>query len=458
MKREFVWFGAILLLASQIIVAKSDDPIMLSPDSMLEALSGVSDVSEDDFEELLASLVESEQMPTIEELAEAFKDFESEFEMAMANDQSEQLLAANLELPAFPGLPKPPSFPMAPAGQPPAMPNFGTPPRPAFPSVPPIGTKPPTLPSPPVLPVSPPAPVGGSFSLPSSQGGQGPETLGLSDEDIGTQGNWVKKKEWLKSARELQNKIIDLCEKMTETKQTFYRNKIKEADDLLDTFASQVGGKRGNVDTLLAAIEGKVQGQINDLGRLQEQGAHGADALTFEMYEVEEKITSHKESLEQIKLDIESIVELENSLADREEAIDGYIDVAIEDRAKSDRLLSGMFALLDHEKARLSFYEIKGLEGRVNATNDYVTKTGRDDLNNLVSTLDAQIKTVTLQLDTIVKQSDAIKDKFDTTSRTVQAQTVSQNRTPNQPIEQPQRKGFFTALWNLFSWLFGWLF
>lgn len=259
---------------------------------------------------------------------------------------------------------------------------------------------------------------------------QGPETVAYSEEEIGAQGNWVKKREWLKQSRELHNEIIAMCDEIDAYRDSFYRDKNEQADNALDDFYRQSGVARGDLTSMVQTTEQKLRGHIDTLTKwLHElQTRSGSAALSdaeLQLYDLDGKIASFKDDIEQVKFDIESVADMDSSISDRLEAIDGYIKLAIEDRQKGAAAIDFMFAIVDHEKARIKYYEIKGMYDRVKAIRDYVKQTASRDFESLISSINETIGKINNQLQTMNHDVAALGDKIDSSRRTLEAHNAS---------------------------------
>ena len=82
----------------------------------------------------------------------------------------------------------------------------------------------------------------------------GPETIELSEEQIGAQGNWVKKREWLKESQRVNDQIQDLVVTIQKSRRS-YTDKYTGIDNELDTFYKEDGLEQGKILELLNDVE-----------------------------------------------------------------------------------------------------------------------------------------------------------------------------------------------------------
>ena len=277
--------------------------------------------------------------------------------------------------------------------------------------------------------------------------GRGPDTLVLSEKDIGQQGNWVKKKEWLKQARELQDEILKSCEDIQAHRKNFYREKREKADNLLDDFYREVGAQRGNVTASVQTIGEKVNTSIEALKEMKAKfNSNGDGSMDFALYELEGKIASYKDDIEQIKFDVESIHDMDSSVAERIDAIDGYIDSALEDRSKGQEVVTLMFSLVDHEKARIKYYELKGFYERVKAIKNYIKETAATDFTTLVGQIESHTNKIKTQVSAIQNDVEEIKKRLDESQKVMQVKRAAGISGKDSSGSRGSASGFFRSL------------
>ena len=81
-----------------------------------------------------------------------------------------------------------------------------------------------------------------------------PETGDFNEEEIGIQGNWVKKKDWLTRSYELSNKIRNLLLEIRDTRNLF-QEKYSALDDKLDSFYKELGLDQGKLQQLFDGLK-----------------------------------------------------------------------------------------------------------------------------------------------------------------------------------------------------------
>ncbi|MFH1644045.1 MAG: hypothetical protein ABIA74_02625 [bacterium] len=257
---------------------------------------------------------------------------------------------------------------------------------------------------PPPLPEPMPMSVPVSMPIQSSQmpimnsgRSMGAQTVLLQDETVGNQGNWVKKREWLKYSLEVNDQIQDLVDQIEQSRGS-YTNKINSIDNELDNFYRQIGFKYGEMQTvfdeLLNYLEKRRQKKV---ARIKATGED--EGVTSEMEVkidiVEDEIKSMKNNLEQFNLDMKSIEDLDKSLQDRVNKLDEQINIAKLDAQKANDLIRDIWNMIDDKKARLAYYELKGnILEKIKVSKQYVQTTLMRNMDSVLSSIRSQISQV----------------------------------------------------------------
>ena len=133
----------------------------------------------------------------------------------------------------------------------------------AIPPLPAPVPSPSPVPTPAGLPATPPAMTGTPPAVPiptAPAAIPGPTTPGLPmdtttqlPEQIGIQGNWVKKKKWLIAAQEVSNEAQNLLLQLENLRKTFNQN-YDAIDKQLDDFYQNNGIEQGGIKELFSSI------------------------------------------------------------------------------------------------------------------------------------------------------------------------------------------------------------
>lgn len=222
----------------------------------------------------------------------------------------------------------------------------------------------------------------------------GAQTVSLQNGKVGTQGNWVKKREWLKCSLEVNDEIQDLVDQIQQFRSSFV-NKITSADNELDNFYRQVGFKQGELQAIFDGLQEYLEKKRRN--RISKIKAEGIDeGVTSEMELkidlVEDEIKGLKNSLEQFKLDMKSIEDLDQLLQDHLKKLDEQTNIAISESLRAKQLVNDIWNMIDDKKARLAYYELNGnILQKLIVLKTYVQITLLNNLDFVISTIRTQI-------------------------------------------------------------------
>ncbi|MBD3231261.1 hypothetical protein GF322_01230 [Candidatus Dependentiae bacterium] len=243
---------------------------------------------------------------------------------------------------------------------------------------------------------------------------KGADTEKYLEKEIGTQGNWVKKREWLKEAQKINDEIQNLAETIQKTKESFY-GKFKNLDDELDKFYKQQGFEQGQLQTLFNDIEKYLEKKRNKeieilKQRDRQRGITGEYEIKLDI--LEDEIRSQKMDLEQLQLDMNTIADLDKGLSERLKKLDEYIDMALKEASSARKLVNKIWYILDDKKARTVYYELKGnILEKMLGIQKYIQQDLLQNFDNIISSIRSQISRVTIMIDNLENKGFIIKDR-----------------------------------------------
>jgi len=225
----------------------------------------------------------------------------------------------------------------------------------------------------------------------------GAETVKYPVSEIGTQGNWVKKRKWLEQALKINSHIQEALADIQKSRKAFYE-KFTGVDKTLDSFYSAQGLEQGKMEALFDDIKSSLEKQKQkDLDRLKKKAEIDEAVSTFYDYkvdEIEDKNAALIKEVEQLKLDINSIDKLDKSLADRLKKVDQNISTAVDDAASARELTDKMWYIIDDQLARTQYYRAKNLSERSKSILNYITVTLKGDFDSVIHRINSQIESV----------------------------------------------------------------
>ncbi len=226
-----------------------------------------------------------------------------------------------------------------------------------------------------------------------------PNTIGISDEKIGIQGNWMKKKEWLIKAYEAHDEIQALAIEIQTSRRSF-NDKFNVIDRELDTFYKTLGVDQGKLQETFANIMQYLEKKkARDIAELQSK--KGTDTLSEREYQtiveqLEIGIKTNKAELEQLKLDIKSIDDLDRSITDRLKRLDEQIERAMGLVKQAHSTVRDMWNIIDDNLAKNQYYQLKGsLLETLRSIKTYLVEDLPRDFDNVLNTMRNQMQAVT---------------------------------------------------------------
>lgn len=309
-----------------------------------------------------------------------------------------------------------------------------------------------------------------------------PDTVELPDKEIGIQGNWMKKKEWLKRAYETHDQMQRLAVDIQNSRNAF-NQKFNSIDEELDLFYKNYGVQQGKLDELFSNISGflekKKQRDLAALAADKQQDKILERDYQARVEAIETEVKGNKTSLEQLKLNMQSIEELDRSIAQRLTQLDEQINQAMQLVTRGNDTINALWQIIDDSIARTRYYElVNNIFAPLQAIHTYLTSTLQQDFDQVAGTIRQQIAKVlddtrqlesvglvlknrTPRLDDIRLQVKLDREKALQAEREAEAKRkeLAQKKTVKKVVPQPWWKKiilFFVALFsNLYSIITG---
>jgi hypothetical protein len=225
---------------------------------------------------------------------------------------------------------------------------------------------------------------------------KGPETVSMSPEKQGYQGNWLKKKEWVVQANDVYNGLYDLVAAIEAARKQFVE-KYTLIDGQLDDFYKRVGIDEGKIQDLLESVdkylEKKKKKEVDEvLAKKDREEILNEREAQANLEQIEDENKKTKMELVQLGADLKSIDDLDRSLVDRMKKIDEQVDFVSKNIEKAKIIINEMWDVIDDRKARASFYELSGIASQIKAVQSYLQEDLLKDLEAVNQTLSTQMK------------------------------------------------------------------
>jgi len=240
---------------------------------------------------------------------------------------------------------------------------------------------------------------------------QTPNTM--AGPSIGIQGNWVKKRDWLLQANDVNKQIQDLANQAERIRQMFI-DKNRDIDTTLDTYYKDQGLEEGKIqelfDSVYTYLEKKRKQTIAALNI--PMGEKPETDIQTQIDVIENETKESKLTLEQLKLDMKSIEDLDRSLTDRLKRLDEQYNLIQDQATKAQAIVDGMWDIIDHNKAREKYYELQnGILSTIQASENYLQNDLMQDFDSVCATIRAQIGRTQDAIKKLETQSIFIKNR-----------------------------------------------
>lgn len=206
------------------------------------------------------------------------------------------------------------------------------------------------------------------------------DTLGLEKPS----GNWLFKRIWWEKAETRYEKIKELVNQIMELRMKFFAKRSEVDNKILDPFYIEHSINQGQLEEIIAALIGKLQ-----------QEREETKSLTPQERALYETLVAEKNTLEQLRTDVELIQNIDIALNNALTILMEQINLCRTYENKSWEAFKDIAKVLDHEKARSLYYSMNTYLTNVKNINNYLKNAFAqyfDDLITKISTNIAQIK------------------------------------------------------------------
>src|SRR3990172_6656360 len=177
-----------------------------------------------------------------------------------------------------------------------------------------------------------------------------PEPSGIDTDSLeNPQGNWLFKRIWWERAEERYEKIRLLVDAIWESRTQFFIKRNNLDRTVLDPFYINIGIDQGELQIILSEINEFLEKQREQQGDLTEQ-----ERMLYETYATDE------EALKQLKLDVESISNLDHAIDDALIKLMDQINRVRQYEAQAWDNFKEIAHILNDIRARELYYMIEG--------------------------------------------------------------------------------------------------
>jgi len=225
------------------------------------------------------------------------------------------------------------------------------------------------------------------------QTNSGPDTVD-DVEKIGRQGNWMKKREWLMQANEVNKQIQELAAQAETIREKFIK-KHQQIDAELDTFYKGIGLEQGKIlelfDSIYRYLEKKRKKEIAAIGT-PVAGEKPDPEMQAKIDVIEAKTKEETQKLEQLNLDMKSVGDLGQSLIDRIRRLNEFLNNIQESSNKAKNIINDLWDIIDHNMARDRYYELNNvILENIKSSESYLQDDLMKDFDLVIGTIRTQI-------------------------------------------------------------------
>ena len=216
---------------------------------------------------------------------------------------------------------------------------------------------------------------------------EGPDTINLEEDAIGTQGNWIKKRRWLEQALDLNGEIQAGISGVQRGRTAFTRT-YTTIDKELEEFYQSIGFVRGKAagvfDDVDRYLKKKKIKDLEEVKRMGEEEDVPPGYFEQRRQEIDDEIEGYGKEIEQLRLDMKALEDLNASLGERLAKVDEVVETTIQEAAKAAKYSDEMWYVIDDKKARARYYQIVAIKEEAAARQSYVESDLLNDFNAVV--------------------------------------------------------------------------
>jgi hypothetical protein len=236
-----------------------------------------------------------------------------------------------------------------------------------------------------------------------------------SFDDIGISGNWIKKRDTLLKANVVGDEIQDFVGIIQKARKKF-KEKYDLIDDVLDDFYKNLGIDQGRVrelfDDLSSYLDKEKQKRQENIIGLKESRNISERESILKIEVVEEEVQEHRKKLDQLKLDMKSVEDLDKSLNQRLVRLDEQILHAVKLASNARKNVDKLWSIIDHNKAREIYFELSGdILEKIRGIDEYLNNDLMQDFETVTNSIEIQIKKIGNSVKTLEENGLIIKQR-----------------------------------------------
>lgn len=243
-------------------------------------------------------------------------------------------------------------------------------------------------------------------------------------------GNWLLKRVWWEKTEEVYEQIKEVFNKVMDTRMRFISdyNKLNRS---LDIFYSEIGIEQGPLRDLLSHAQDLMSKEEKEQGYLNKR----EQAFVF-------KLKGKDRDLEQLKLDVKAIQELDAKLDESFEMLFKQIDVCNQYEQKAWDNFKEIARELNDKEARKLYYDTEGLHNDIKKVSEYISGSFATYFNQTIQSAHDHTAKISSQMNALKNEGiDLVK----------QAEILEKDEDPApkkvvEKVKKPVAKGWWYNL------------
>ncbi|MFT6765721.1 MAG: hypothetical protein ACJAZS_000607 [Alteromonas naphthalenivorans] len=249
-------------------------------------------------------------------------------------------------------------------------------------------------------------------------------------------GNWLLKRVWWEKTEDVYEQIKEAFNKVMDTRMQFISD-YNKLNRTLDIFYSEIGIEQGPLRDLLSHAQDLMEKEQKEQGYLNKK----EQAFVF-------KIKGKERDLEQLKLDVKAIQELDSKLDEAFEVLFKQIDVCNKYEQKAWNNFKEIARELNDKEARKLYYDTEGLYKDVQKVSQYISGAFATYFNQTIQSAHDHTAKISSQMNALKHEGiDLVKEAEVLEKDEVPEPKKDDKKTKSKPV----KKGWWYRLGERFG-------
>jgi hypothetical protein len=273
------------------------------------------------------------------------------------------------------------------------------------------------------------------------------------------EGNWLNKRIWWERAKDKYKECRELFEAIFSSRMGFLEKRSEIEKTIFDPFYRQIGLEQAELRDLLTSLIDYVEEEKEEAGYLDDQAR-----------QLRDKISAAKKDIEQLKLDIDAINNIDNAI---DKAVN-TLSAKINEAHRFEQAAWDEFEAIAHElsdkRAYERYYVIDGIHKNLKDLQKYILEEFNTYFNGLVKAAYDKTERAKKEVQGLKDQDIDLQDQAKRLASEEQLSEEEEAKRAEKAAEEARKAaqaakvGFFGHIWawtvnvlkGLWNLLFGW--